>query len=638
MLALTPGLGRAYEWSLVDAPGNSADPSTGHGAVPYQFVIGTYEVTNAEYVDFLNAVAATDLTGPHAYFHPAMQSYELDETTIILGGIIRTGTNGSYTYDLRDSAFADKPAAFISFWRAARYANWLHNGRPVGARSFSTTEGGAYFLASSAVESRAAARDPWARVFVPSEDEWYKAAYYDPVQALYFDYPTGTDAQVQCLHPNSDDGNAANCNHATDPNRLLGTSTQVGSYDQSGSPQNTYDQAGNMTEWTDSSDTAPDGWPGYVLRGGAWGGTSQANSSSHRNPAAPNAANLGSGFRVAALPVGPEAIPPDLSALVLCGSQSGHNLVELNLSTGDVHSQAPLGFTLNDNHQLEIDKITGDVYVADNTRGYGTTTDGAIYRIDASGNVSLVSIPGNHFVGIAAEAGRLFAVRSPHSTLPDTEWVVGEVDTSTGPSGGTVRTVFQKADIECTPVGVSELTLHHGTLYWNRANNYGYVAAIPVDGSPADLRFLPDLVRGCLGGLHVKGFDLSGEAIWAAYGWKSQRLGLLNTRTGTIHTGSDLAGPVWDLEIDEFSKLAVTISGQNGAKSLEVVDVRTGQRVATMTVPGCNNPSELELIERVVPSVPVAAAAARMLLVACLVCGAIAWIARDYRRRVRFLP
>ena len=46
----------------VGPAGNSAD-STGLGSVSYEYHIGKYEVTNAQYVGFLNAVAATDRYG-----------------------------------------------------------------------------------------------------------------------------------------------------------------------------------------------------------------------------------------------------------------------------------------------------------------------------------------------------------------------------------------------------------------------------------------------------------------------------------------------------------------------------------------------------------------------------------------------
>jgi len=54
-----------------------------------------------------------------------------------------------------------------------RFVNWLENGQPADG---SGTESGVYTIGSGVNETRAAA----ASYFIPSEDEWYKAAYYDP--------------------------------------------------------------------------------------------------------------------------------------------------------------------------------------------------------------------------------------------------------------------------------------------------------------------------------------------------------------------------------------------------------------------------------------------------------------------------
>src|SRR2546427_1462896 len=48
------------DWTPIGNPGNAADPATGYGAVGYAYIIGTYDVTNAQYAAFLNARAASD--------------------------------------------------------------------------------------------------------------------------------------------------------------------------------------------------------------------------------------------------------------------------------------------------------------------------------------------------------------------------------------------------------------------------------------------------------------------------------------------------------------------------------------------------------------------------------------------------
>ena len=67
----------AIDWVLVGDPGNAADTelmsdgTTGYGAVGYAYRISKYEVTNAQYAEFLNAVADTDAYG---VYHAEMAS------------------------------------------------------------------------------------------------------------------------------------------------------------------------------------------------------------------------------------------------------------------------------------------------------------------------------------------------------------------------------------------------------------------------------------------------------------------------------------------------------------------------------------------------------------------------------------
>ena len=57
------------------------------------------------------------------------------------------------------------PVTYIGFLEAARFANWLHNGQGNGS-----TETGAYDI------SDGIKRQPDARYWIPTENEWYKAA------------------------------------------------------------------------------------------------------------------------------------------------------------------------------------------------------------------------------------------------------------------------------------------------------------------------------------------------------------------------------------------------------------------------------------------------------------------------------
>lgn len=54
-LASTASAAVNMSWTIIGNPGNAADLLTGYGAVGHAHKIGTYEVTNAQYVQFLNA-------------------------------------------------------------------------------------------------------------------------------------------------------------------------------------------------------------------------------------------------------------------------------------------------------------------------------------------------------------------------------------------------------------------------------------------------------------------------------------------------------------------------------------------------------------------------------------------------------
>jgi formylglycine-generating enzyme required for sulfatase activity len=126
-------------------------------------------------------------------------------TTNSNGGIIRSGTNGSYTYSVKDN-FGDKPVIEVNWFSAARYCNWLHNNKPTGNRNSSTTEDGAYTLIGFPNETSAVARKSGAKYYIPTENEWYKAAFYKGggTNAGYWLYSTQrSDTPPTCVTANS---------------------------------------------------------------------------------------------------------------------------------------------------------------------------------------------------------------------------------------------------------------------------------------------------------------------------------------------------------------------------------------------------------------------------------------------------
>jgi len=163
---------------------NSADTS-GYGSVSYTYHIGKYEVTNNEYLEFLNSIAQTDT---YNLYNSAMNWSNL-------GGITRTGSVGSYEYTAKTN-MGNKPVNFLNWASCARYCNWLSNNRPVGAQTTNTTENGSYDMTLADPP-----RNNNTSFFLPNENEWYKAAYYKggSANAGYWLYATQSDTEPSCV-------------------------------------------------------------------------------------------------------------------------------------------------------------------------------------------------------------------------------------------------------------------------------------------------------------------------------------------------------------------------------------------------------------------------------------------------------
>jgi formylglycine-generating enzyme required for sulfatase activity len=238
--------------------GNAADTRynpTGFGSVGYAYQIGKYEVTAGQYTEFLNAVADAD---PNGLYNTLM-----GDPGAFGANIQRTGSSPNFSYNVAGD-WADRPVNYVSFWGAARFANWLHNGQPTGPQGPGTTEDGAYLNVDN---QNSFARQPGARFFIPTEDEWYKAAYHDKTAGLaatYFDYPTGTNAMPgNDISEATNSGNNANYyinDYAIGSPYYL---TVAGEFELSDSPYGTFDQGGNVFEWNEALNTDYRG-----LRGG----------------------------------------------------------------------------------------------------------------------------------------------------------------------------------------------------------------------------------------------------------------------------------------------------------------------------------------------------------------------------------
>ena len=285
----------------------NANDIYGYGGVDYDYGIGKYEVTLNQYTAFLNAVGATDTYG---LYNESMG------TDLNSAGIARSGASGGYTYAVIGSG--NRPVTYVSWYDSARFANWLGNGQQTGGQVAGNTETGAYTLTGN---TGFMARNAGWTYSLPSENEWYKAAYHQPVSLggdsdNYWLYPTRSNVQPNSRNGSDTDPNSANyrfnddlANGFNDGYAVSGSTiysssqqylTDAGAFSLADSFYGTFDQGGNVREWNDAVYGSSRG-----LRGGAWNnffGFGDILGAYNLSVEGPEGEFRGIGFRVAIVP------------------------------------------------------------------------------------------------------------------------------------------------------------------------------------------------------------------------------------------------------------------------------------------------------------------------------------------------
>jgi hypothetical protein len=254
--------------------GNAAD-TTGYGAVPYEYRVGTYEITQ-------DAITkATD------------------------SGMVNVAA-GPWT--------GSQPAAEISWYEAAAFVNWLNTSTGKTAAYDLAWDGSAWSMAlwSSGQAWTAGGenlyRNKDAFYFLPSENEWYKAAYYNPAGSNYFLYPTASNDVPTAVASGTNAGTAVYDGAASVP-AIVDSAGGLSPYLTSG-------QGGNVWEWNESAFAGTNSSPSELRSrlGGYWNGSAVYLNSSFRNGLDPTVGSDGIGFRVASVP------EPSTKALFLLGA------------------------------------------------------------------------------------------------------------------------------------------------------------------------------------------------------------------------------------------------------------------------------------------------------------------------------
>ena len=255
--------GNAFTMNFVDIgnPGNANDTSpAGYGGVANAFRMSSYEVS-------VDMVSKANTAG---------------------------GLGITYT-----SRTADMPATSVSWNEAARFVNWLNaSSGSVAAYKFTTSGVNDNIALWASGDAGYNAANPFrnsnAKYFLPSENEWYKAAYYSGTGSTYYNYATGSDSVPTAVASGTASGTAV-YNGQSSPADI----TSAGGL----SPYGTMGQGGNAWEWMETNSSGTNNSSDWTrgLRGGSWnyGGGVLDLASSLRVDYDPSNESYDIGFRVA---------------------------------------------------------------------------------------------------------------------------------------------------------------------------------------------------------------------------------------------------------------------------------------------------------------------------------------------------
>jgi len=303
---LSPASADNFTWQQVRSIGNAPNTVTGLGRVTTNYKISAYDTTISQYVDFLNGSDAGK-QGLYGVYNNSIGKTPSNTAS----AITRAGSAGSYSYSLSNSDFANKPVNYVNWFSAARFVNWYANDKSASATA---TETGSYTLNGQTTGS-IVARNANAQIFLPSADEWTKAAFYNAAAQNYYLWPTTSNSTPTAVVPTGNESvTAANTANYRTAESVVGElkMTNVGTYVNTKSTYGLFDMLGNVTQMTDTSGTGADAGKFQAL-GGSYATTTAAintwnsNSTGEFRVGAPSATEgLGTasvGFRVAAVAV-----------------------------------------------------------------------------------------------------------------------------------------------------------------------------------------------------------------------------------------------------------------------------------------------------------------------------------------------
>ncbi len=280
--------------------GRLGDYAIGRGSVGYEYSIGKYEITTSQWVEFMNAA----LDRPSGQAVPFLIPPDPGHW----GGQQISPTNAGGRRWKVATGQELHPVGDIGWRMSAIYCNWLHNGKSLASSAFMN---GAYdvstfgFRPGTSIFSDQFTHNAGAKYWIPTLDEWIKAAHYDPNknggQGGYWQYSISSDT-APVYGPPSVAGSQANSGFfSPDPFAI-----RLGAYANVKSPWGLLDVAGGTTEWTEEIGFFQDNPSAPFFRyleGSAWFDTFGSEAADWIGSAGagdyPSAASFNYGLRIA---------------------------------------------------------------------------------------------------------------------------------------------------------------------------------------------------------------------------------------------------------------------------------------------------------------------------------------------------
>jgi sulfatase modifying factor 1 len=261
----------------------NTNSSLGYGAVPYAYRMGKYEIS------------------------------QLKVTKATLLGLAGVSTTASSS---------NRPAASVTWYEAAAFVNFLNTNSGKTAAynlTLSNTTWSMNLQATNQAWTLGGTnlyRNKDAFYFLPSENEWFKSAYYNPSNSTYYTYPLGSNSAPSQLgnQGGTNPGSAVYLPNIFEPGPA--EAERAGGL----SPYGAMGLAGNVWDWVESAfdGTNNSGSENRTFRGGVYGQLAGNIVSSYRQSVAPTTGTADMGFRVASIP------EPSTYALFLLGAGAAY--------------------------------------------------------------------------------------------------------------------------------------------------------------------------------------------------------------------------------------------------------------------------------------------------------------------------